>query len=99
MDGLKSRSTPESSDDNSNYNALVSVLFELLVGTESQPNNHIQNIKQVNTDMYMHNVLSARDFNYDTQEESHCGCTAVEVYTAVTLLSTLMSQRRQLLLV
>ena len=28
-----------------------------------------------------------------TQEESHSGGTAVEVYTTVTLMSTLMSQR------
>ena len=27
-----------------------------------------------------------------TEEESCCGCTVVEVYTAVTMLSTLMSQ-------
>ena len=30
---------------------------------------------------------------YFTQEESHSGGTAVEIYTTVTLLSTVMLQR------
>ena len=33
---------------------------------------------------------------FSTQEESYSGGTAVEVYSAATLLSTLMSQWRQL---